>query len=493
MVERSGAVKAALSSVTAALFLVTLKFVVGWISGSLGVLSEAIHSGLDLAAAAVTFLAVRAASKPADVDHHYGHGKIENLSALVEIGLLFVACGWIIYEAADRILSDEFVVEVSLWTFLVMAVSIVVDFSRSRVLYRAARKYGSQALEADALHFSTDMLSSSVVIAGLALVWLYERGLGIPLKYLEYTAFYPLVKAASASPLRHADSVAALLVSLIVLVTAFRLGKRAVDALLDRAPAKVRELVEEAVLSVDAVKECRRVRVRTVGPTHFVDVVLAVDPSCPLAKTHEVASEVESRVRSVLPGADVMVHVEPAEVDGDVAERVKKIAVSSGFEVHDVHVHEVGEVLSVDLHLEVPSWMNLEKAHEVADKLEKEIQARVEEVGEVNVHIEPSVGRAASSTDVKSSVELEVREVVERLVGERSCCKVAVREAGGKLNIYVHCALNGSTPVGEAHRLAADIENELRKRIPNIGEVNVHMEPQRPLGNDGPYEAGVSS
>ncbi|MEM1797967.1 MAG: cation-efflux pump [Candidatus Jordarchaeales archaeon] len=484
MAERSGAVKAALSSVTAALFLVSLKLAIRWISGSLGVLSEAIHSGLDLAAAAITFLAVRAASKPADVDHHYGHGKIENLSALVEIGLLFVACSWIIYEAVDRILSDEFVIEVSLWTFLVMAVSIVVDFSRSRVLYRAAMKYGSQALEADALHFSTDMLSSSVVIAGLALVWLYERGLGIPLKYLDYTAFYPLVKMVSSSPLRHADSVAALLVSLMVLLTAFRLGKRAVDALLDRAPTRVRELVEEAVLSVDAVKECRRVRVRAVGPTHFVDVVLAVDPSCPLAKTHEVASRVESRILSVLPGADVIVHVEPAEIDGDIAERVKKIAFSSGFEVHDVHVHEVGEALSVDLHLEVPSWMNLEKAHEVADRLEKEIQARVEEVREVNVHIEPSEERATSSTDVKGDVELEVREVVERMVGEGSCCKVSVRETDGKLNIYVDCTLNGSTPIGEAHRLAVEVENELRKKIPNVEEVNVHMEPRKPPGGE---------
>ncbi|MBS7246878.1 MAG: cation-efflux pump [Candidatus Jordarchaeales archaeon] len=479
MEERRGAVTAAFSSVAAAVFLVTLKLVVGWASGSLGVLSEALHSGLDLAAAAVTFFAVRAAGRPADVDHHYGHGKIESLSALVEIAFLFIACGWIIHEAVSRILSDEVMVEASLWAFFVMAVSIFVDFSRSRVLYRAARKYSSQALEADALHFSTDMLSSSVVIIGLALVWLSEKWLGVPLRYFEYTMLYPLMKMVSASPLRHADSVAALLVSLIIFLTGFRLGRRAVDVLLDRAPARARELVENAVWSVSMVKECRRIRVRSTGSAYFVDVVITVDPSCPLAKTHEVASEVESKIRSMLPKADVMVHVEPAEVEGDVAERTRGIALSSGFEVHDVHVHKLNGALSVDLHLEVPSWMSLNEAHKVADELEEKVQACIEGVKEVNVHIEPSRRETTNSKDITGETSsLKVKEAVESVVGEGRCRKVTVREVDGRLSIYVNCILNGSTSIDEAHRLAAEAENEVRKRILNVEEVNVHLEPE---------------
>lgn len=478
--ERRGAVAAALSSVVAAVFLVTLKLVAGWVSGSLGVLSEAVHSGLDLAAAAVTFIAVRAAGKPADVDHNYGHGKVENFSALIEMGLLFVACGWIVYEAVDRIISEEIIVEASFWLFLVMIISIIVDFSRSRVLYRAARKYGSQALEADALHFSTDILSSSVVIAGLALVWLSNGwGLGALLKYFEYTPLYPLVRAVGASPLRHADSVAALVVSIIIILTGFRLGRRAVDVLLDRAPARARELVEEAVCNVDAVVECRRVRVRSAGSRHFVDVVIAVDPSYPLARTHEVTEEVESRVLGVLPGSDVVVHVEPAEVEESVVERVKRVALSRGFEVHSVHAHKLNGTLSVDLHLEVPPQMNLDEAHRLADELENWLRRNVEGVEEVNVHIEPAGGEATDSGEAaKSASSLDIKNVVESVVGEGRCHRVTVKEVDGKLDVHVHCKLNGSTPIGEAHRLATEAENEIKRRISNVEEVNIHLEPE---------------
>ncbi|MBS7288231.1 MAG: cation-efflux pump [Candidatus Freyarchaeota archaeon] len=478
--ERRGAVAAALSSVVAAVFLVTLKLAAGLVSGSLGVLSEAVHSGLDLAAAAVTFLAVRAAGKPADVDHHYGHGKIESFSALVEIAFLFVACGWIIYEAVNRIVLEEVIVEASFWLFLIMVISIIVDFSRSHVLYRAAGKYGSQALEADALHFSTDMLSSSVVIVGLALVWLSNGwGLGALLKYFEYTPLYPLVRVIGASPLRHADSVAALIVSIIIVLTGFRLGRRAVDVLLDRAPVRARELVEEAVCNVDAVIECRRVRVRSAGSKHFVDVVIAVDPSYPLARTHEIASEAESRVLEILPGSDVMIHVEPAEMEEDVVERIRRVALSRGFKVHSVHTHELNGTLSVDLHLEVPPQMNLDEAHGLADELEELLRKNVERIEEVNVHIEPAGRKTTDSGEAaKLASNPDIKDVVESVVGEGRCHRVTVKEMNGKLDVHVHCKLNGSTPIGKAHRLATEAENEVKRRIPNVEDVNIHLEPE---------------
>ncbi|MHA1208550.1 MAG: cation diffusion facilitator family transporter, partial [Candidatus Freyarchaeota archaeon] len=268
----------ALSSVAAAILLVTLKLVVGWFSRSLGILSEAAHSGLDLLAAGITFFAVRAAVKPADVDHHYGHGKIENLAALVETLLLFVTCGWIVYEAVNRLFFTKVTVEASVWTFLVMIISIVVDFMRSRALYRVARKYNSQALEADALHFRTDIWSSSVVIIGLVLVWISENtGINPLLSQLKYVSpeFFVLSEYFTFDALHYADSVAALIVACIVIFVSYRLGRRAVDALLDRAPRGIAERVKKAVCETEGVEDCLRVRVRPSGPRYFVDISIS--------------------------------------------------------------------------------------------------------------------------------------------------------------------------------------------------------------------------
>ncbi len=290
MQEKRGA---ALSSVIAAIGLTAFKIVVGLLTGSLGILAEAAHSGLDLVAALVTFFAVRVADKPADDAHLYGHGKVENISALFETFLLLVTCVWIIYEAVHRLFFKTVEVEVTFWSFLVMGISIVIDFSRSRVLYRAARKYSSQALEADALHFSTDIWSSSVVILGL---------IGVKLSELLGPRWDFLARA---------DSVAALGVSLIVIYVSVALGKRSIDALLDRAPTGLSERIEQAIEAMPGVLDGHQVRVRPSGARLFIDVHVVVDGRRSLDDVHELLDRVEETVRSVAPGADVTVHPEP--------------------------------------------------------------------------------------------------------------------------------------------------------------------------------------
>ena len=284
---------AALNSVGAAVLLTGLKLAVGLLSGSLGILAEAAHSGLDLAAAIVTSLAVRVASKPADQGHPYGHGKVENLSALVEALLLLGTCCWIIYESIQRLTSKLVQVDASFWAFAVMAISIAVDVSRSRMLARVAAKHRSQALEADALHFSTDVWSSVVVILGLA---------GIKL-----AQWYP-----GLGFLRQADAVAALLVAAIVVVVSTRLGVRTVEALLDASPAGVAERIKARVEKVDNVLDCHAVRVRHSGPQSFVDLHITLDGELPLHAAHALTEEVERVVNEILPGADVTVHPEPS-------------------------------------------------------------------------------------------------------------------------------------------------------------------------------------
>ncbi len=285
----------ALSSVLAAIALTSLKIIVGAVTGSLGILAEAAHSGLDLVAALVTFLAVRASSKPADQEHPYGHGKIENLSALFETFLLLLTCAWIIYEAVQRLFFVTVEIDASVWAFLVMAISIIVDYSRSRALYRTARKHRSQALEADALHFSTDIWSSSVVILGLIAVRLSDL-----FPELEFLA--------------NADPIAALGVAVIVIVVGVKLGIRTIHGLLDRAPAGISEEIKSSVEAIPGVLDCHRIRVRPSGPDYFVDVHVLLDGSQSLDEAHALTEIIEQVIAETLPGADVTVHPEPFTV-----------------------------------------------------------------------------------------------------------------------------------------------------------------------------------
>ncbi len=284
----------AYNSVLAAVALTTMKLVVGLLTGSLGILAEAAHSGLDLIAALFTLIAVRISSRPADQEHLYGHGKIENLSALFETLLLLATCVWILYEAFRRLWLGKVVVEVTFWSFAVMFISIIVDFSRSRMLARAARKYNSQALEADALHFSTDIYSSAVVILGLALVALSNAIPGM-------------------GTLHEADALAAIIVAGIVIWISLRLGRRTVQALLDAAPEGLQRQIVEAVESLPGVVDCHRVRIRSSGPQSFVDAHITVNGHKSLESVHSLTDRIEKLVQSMIPGADVTVHPEPLE------------------------------------------------------------------------------------------------------------------------------------------------------------------------------------
>lgn len=285
-------VGAAASSVVAAVFLTTAKLVVGISTGSLGILAEAAHSALDLAAAVMTLFAVRIAARPADRTHHYGHGKVENLSALFETLLLLATCAWIIREAIERLATGHTDIEVTFWSFAVMITSIVVDATRSRVLYRAAREHNSQALEADALHFSTDIWSSAVVILGLLSMIASSR-------------------SANLAFLRRADAFAAIAVALITLLVLSRLGIRTIRALIDSAPPGVEQRIVAAVEALPGVADCHQVRVRASGAQTFVDVHVSMDPRQTLFQAHLLTEEVEQAISKVVPGADITVHPEP--------------------------------------------------------------------------------------------------------------------------------------------------------------------------------------
>ena len=451
----------ALTSVLAALTLTTIKVIVGVATGSLGVLSEAAHSGLDLIGAVITFLSVSISGKPADADHPYGHGKVENFSAFLITGLLLLTCAWIIYEAFRRLFYTHPHIEPTIWAFGVMFISITIDYFRSRALYRVARKYDSQALEADALHFSTDIWSSSVVIGGLALVLMGQR-LGIP-------------------SLQIGDPLAALGVAGIVIYVSARLGKRTIDALRDAAPVGLRGRIAEEVNQVEGVQRCERVRLRRGGNRYFVDVTISIHRTQPFERVHEISEAVEERVREVVPHADVMVHMEPRPHTAEnVFEKVRAVALRQDLAVHDISVHQLDGQLLVDLHLEVAEKLTLAEAHAQATLLEEAVRREVPEVGHINTHIETlgsNVETGDQMEELARAIQEKFADLARDLSEVRDCHDVRVRRVRDKILVSCHCTIEGNLPITRVHDLSEEMELRLKHRFPRIFRVTIHPEP----------------
>ena len=458
---------AAMSSVLAALLLTGLKLGAGLYTGSLGILSEAAHSGLDLVAAGVTLFAVRLSAVPADAKHPYGHGKVENLSALAETALLLLTCVWIVYEAVDRLFFNPRQVESSLWAVGVIVVSIVVDFSRSRMLMAAAKKHNSQALEADALHFSTDIWSSLVVLAGLGALALADL-------------------AAPGSTLRlwllRADSLAALAVSGIVVWISWRLGTQAVDVLLDSGLHEATGQIERAMLALPGVTGVRRVRVRQSGPASFVDMRLLVQPGLDAAEAHQVAQQAREAVRALLRDADVVVEVKPQEEGASgLLERVRAVAGLSGLSAHDIQVRQQDEGLTLDLHAEVPGSLSLAQAHERVSDMEKSLRRELGPVLSVVTHIEPEGAHPAPMPEhgeAAQALTQAIINIVEETDGVCDMHKLMLHRSGARYGASFHCRMHPETPITRAHDLTVALEASLRARLPQLVRVTIHLEPE---------------
>lgn len=456
----------ALSSVLAAIFLTSMKLAIGLLTNSLGILAEAAHSGLDLIAAGVTLFAVRVSDRPPDREHPYGHGKVENLSALVETLLLLGTCAWIVYEAVNRLIEPVHV-EVSLWSFVVMGVSIIIDVTRSRALMKMAKKHGSQALEADALHFSTDVWSSSVVIAGLFTVALGQ--------WLQTHSSF------KADWLFRADAVAALGVSAIVVYVSLQLGRRTIDVLLDSAPKEMTTQIEQALAQVPGVSAVRRIRMRHSGPANFVDMTLAVPRSASFEEAHNIATEAETVVQRLVPRADVMVHIDPVvHNERSLVERVRSAAARQRVGVHGIRAHDVRGRMSLELHVEVPDDLTLAQAHERVTAFETAMRRESPELGDIVTHIEPVGDREARRPTIRAGSE-QVRQAVmllpTQVPGVKDCHSITIHRDGNELSVSFHCLVDPNLPISTAHKLTVQLESVLRANQPDLGRVVIHVEP----------------
>jgi cation diffusion facilitator family transporter len=448
--------KVALISLLAAVLLVTTKLAVGLWTNSLGILSEALHSGIDLIAAAMTLVAVKMGDRPPDRDHQYGHQKIESLSSLFETALLFITCIWIVYEAFRRLFFTHETPDIGIMAVLVMLMSIGVDYSRSRALMRTAKQFKSQALEADAIHFKTDLISSVIVLIGILLTWV---------------------------GLKNVDAVAALGVAAVTAYIGYNMWKKSVHTLLDGAPEGIPEQVKEEAMKVKGVYGVGTLRVRESGHATFIDAVILIDRKLPLEQANRISHEISDRVNLIVPNADLVIHAEPYCLESnDLVERIR--SETSNFEnVHSVHnilITEEECQFEVDLHVEVDSALTIEEAHAICTKLEGHILDIDPKIKKVVTHIEPAnapTGTVQVVADDTDEILRSVSDMARSMSEVRSCSDISVRRLNGRLKLNMCCQFDRTLSVLQVHDVVDRLENAIKVKHADIETIYIHMEP----------------
>jgi cation diffusion facilitator family transporter len=443
-------------SIFASAGMAAAKFVVGVAIGSIALISEALHSSVDVVATIVTWMVVRVSDRPADEEHHYGHGKFESVSALGVIAMLYVLAGGILVESYSRLREGAPPPTLSAIPFVVLLIDIAVNFWRARALHRTAHDTKSQALAADALHFASDVLGSLAVMVGLAL-----SGLGYP----------------------WGDAAAAVGVAIVIALLGLRMARSTVETLLDRAPEGVSEKAAAAIRSVPGVVDVERLRVRMVGPTHFIDAIVQVPRTFPIDRVDEIKRKAQAAVAAVLDDADLTFTAVPvARNNESVRERIMVIARNSGLAVHHVTVHDLGGKLTVSIDLEVDGDMALHEAHDIAHGLERNIRDEFGEDVEVDTHIEPLEPELPLGTDAAPDRVEAIKTALSHFAADSAIHDihdVRVRNTDAGEIVNFHCRAAPSMSVIKVHQSVDEIERALRGAFPTVKRVISHAEPPR--------------
>lgn len=444
----------ALWSVAAACFLITTKTIVGLMTGSLAILTDAVHSLLDLGASLITYFAVRISDKPADRDHHYGHGKVESLGALLQIIFLLGACVWIMVEAVGRIRQSEFNVDLNIWAFLVVIVSIIIDVNRVRALRRVAKKYSSQALAADALHFSADIGVSTVVLFGLAAIYF-----GFPL----------------------ADPLAAIIVSIFIIFTAVRLARRAVDVLLDRAPMETENVIRRAIGLFPEVQRIGDIKLRTDGRKAFAVLNLDVDRSLSFGRAADLKTRITGEITHHLPQTDVTITLTPVTSESErIADGIGYVVSSFGLGFHHLIIREDSGGYFASMHIEMPGEMTLDAAHGRATEITKKLHEAVPALKRVVIHTEPHQPGDSEAFPDEALLEAaadKIKYIVESFPGVDDCHNIVLTPHRSGLALSADMRVDGSLPLEQGHRISVDVEKKLRAEMEKLESITLHLEP----------------
>ena len=490
-----------ITSMIASACLAILKLIIGFSSNSLGILSESFHSGLDVLAALMTFYAIRIVTKPPDSKFTYGYAKIESLSSLAEILLLFLVAGYIFYEGLERIFVKSIEPNITFFSFAIMIISIVVDFWRSKTLFRVARKYGSQAIEADALHFKADMISSSIVIVGLATVLFFK----IP----------------------NADAYAALIISCMIIYTSLGLGKRTLDVLLDKAPKGINHMILESISGLEGVDRAHDVRVRNVGTEIFIDLHIEVPRTSTNDKAHKIATNVENKIRKIIPNSDVLVHVDAIESESETLTDIIRLIASETNGIKNVHsiyfsqlpsfsnkqpdkgFHETdlnednykdfidnkiskefrskniisNRLLHLYLDVQVDSGLDLMSAHNIIETFESKVKKEIPVIQHITTHIEfetEEIKTIGIEKEVNSSYVEEIRKSCFKIKGVVDCKDIGIVDMDGDQHITLTITINALNPnnlsIYDAHQIATDVQKMIMNDTA-ASKVVVHTEP----------------
>ncbi|MGA3082663.1 MAG: cation diffusion facilitator family transporter [Terracidiphilus sp.] len=453
--------RVALHSMLAAAAMTLVKLAAGLLSGSLGVLSDAAHSGLDMVGSALTFFSVQVSDRPADEDHTYGHGKFENFSSFGEVLLMAASCAWIVWEAVERMLHNSMELRHSVWPALVVTASIGVDYWRSRQLRAVAERTGSSALATDAFHFSSDIWSSFAVLCGLGASWAGTRfGIGA---------------------LRYADPLAAVVVSLLILRLTARLGREAVSVLLDQIPAETRRRLVEDVARVPGVLAVEQARVRRAGASHFADLTLALPRRFTFEHTGELVRAATEAVHRTLPEADVVIHTVPRQGRAEsIFDRVRAVAARNNVSVHELSVQSHQGRLRVEQHLELDETLPLLAAHAFVTAMESEILREVPEIDGVLTHIESepaTIEQPEVMVEEDRRIEQALRAAAALFAEIVDVHQIMVGRTGEHVHLSCHCTLPDQLTMGRVHEVITALEDRFKLECPEVYRVTIHPEP----------------
>ena len=453
-------IKVAMNSLYAAVIITIIKILAAYFSGSLGVLSEVFNSAIDIFVCLVTILSIKYSSRPPDEDHNYGHEKVESFSALFQVFILFITASYIIYEAAVRLFGNKVVeVKVNIWIFLALIISMVIDFYRARILRKIARETKSNALEADALHFSSDILSSGVVIIGLILV------------------YFNISKTA--------DTIAALIVTGVIIYLGFKLSKKSIDSLMDRVPAGLYEKVKYETLLIKGVEDIKSFRIRSSGSKIYIDMVILISRLVPFSKAHDIMDSVEKKINELIENADVVIHSEPVETKSEtINDKIRMIVNEFGLKCHDIFSHRIDNEIYSELHIEVDNTNDLTKAHNEITEIEERIKKEIDVITHLKIHIDEPSEIVFDTKDITENSKEMIREVNNILNESRdviSSSDIHVISTNGKIRVSLTCVFNYIHSFDEVHDIVTVLESKiylnLKENYPKLANVIIHAEP----------------
>ena len=448
-------------SLFAALLMVLIKFIAAYFSGSLAVLSDVFHSGIDIIATLITILSIKISSKPADEDHHYGHEKVESFAALVQVLILIAVCSFIFYEAISRLFLDKpHVVNITILTFAAIIIAIIIDFSRVRILRKTARETKSQSLEGDAVHFLSDLLGSFVVLISLVITYFQISNI--------------------------ADSICAIIVAFIILFTGLKLSKKAIDSLMDRVPAGLSDKIKNETKSRKGVENIKSFRIRSTGSKIYIDMTILISRLIPFSKAHEIMDNVEKKIKEISPGADVVIHSEPVKTKAEtINEKIRMIVNDFDLKCHDIFSHKIKNEIFTELHVEIPDTNNLVKAHNIVSEIESRIKKEMSLISSVKIHIdEPSevMFDTIDVTDKSSEILRYVRNILNEHEVIRNSYDIKVVNTNGKLRVSMNCEFDYILSFDEVHDHVTLLESKiylfLKEIYPNLSNVIIHAEPR---------------